>query len=98
MNPRESAIDGQRQSAGGQRLRSALIVVVAIGGSIAALVLLMNAIAPDLGNTELSGHGTTAMVLGIVFSLIVGIGLMGLVFYSSRRGYDERASGRDHLR
>lgn len=30
-----------------------------------------------------------AMTLGIVFSLIVGVGLMGLVFYSSRKGYDE---------
>jgi ABC-type multidrug transport system permease subunit len=29
------------------------------------------------------------MVLGIVFSLVVGIGLMALVFYSSRKGYDE---------
>jgi hypothetical protein len=34
-------------------------------------------------------NGYIAMTLGIVFSLIVGIGLMGLVFYSSRHGYDE---------
>jgi hypothetical protein len=26
-----------------------------------------------------------------VFSLVVGIGLMALVFYSSRKGYDEPA-------
>jgi hypothetical protein len=39
-----------------------------------------------------------AMGLGILFSIVVGSGLMALVFYSSRRGYDERASGRDHLR
>lgn len=30
-----------------------------------------------------------AMTLGVVFSLVVGIGLMTLVFYSSRAGYDE---------
>jgi hypothetical protein len=29
------------------------------------------------------------MWLGIVFSLVVGCGLMALVFYSSRHGYDE---------
>ena len=29
------------------------------------------------------------MALGIVFSLVVGVGLMALVFYSSRKGYDE---------
>ena len=28
------------------------------------------------------------MWLGIVFSIVVGCGLMALVFYSSRRGYD----------
>ena len=32
--------------------------------------------------------GYVAMWLGIVFSIIVGCGLMALVFYSSRRGYD----------
>jgi hypothetical protein len=35
--------------------------------------------------------GYVAMVLGIVFSLVIGIGLMALVFYSSRRGYDAAA-------
>jgi hypothetical protein len=33
--------------------------------------------------------GYVAMILGIVFSLIVGCGLMALLFYSSRHGYDE---------
>jgi hypothetical protein len=32
--------------------------------------------------------GYVAMWLGIVFSVVVGCGLMVLVFYSSRRGYD----------
>jgi hypothetical protein len=33
--------------------------------------------------------GYVAMTLGIVFSLLVGCGLMALLFYSSRHGYDE---------
>jgi len=33
--------------------------------------------------------GYVAMVLGIVFSLLIGCGLMALLFYSSRHGYDE---------
>lgn len=33
--------------------------------------------------------GYIAMTLGTVFSLIVGCGLMALLFYSSRHGYDE---------
>jgi hypothetical protein len=33
--------------------------------------------------------GYIAMTLGIVFSVVIGCGLMALVFYSSRHGYDE---------
>ena len=29
------------------------------------------------------------MALGVIFSLVVGVGLMTLIFYSSRKGYDE---------
>jgi len=44
---------------------------------------------PDV---QVSEQGYIAMALGIFFSLIVGVGLMTLVFYSSRAGYDERAN------
>lgn len=44
------------------------------------------ATGPDV---QVSGHGYIAMALGIFFSLVVGVGLMTLVFYSSRAGYDE---------
>ena len=40
-------------------------------------------------DVEMSGHGYAAMAIGIVASLVVGIGLMTLVFYSSRKGYDD---------
>jgi hypothetical protein len=43
----------------------------------------------QLGDVHMSWHGYAAMILGIVFSLLVGCGLMGLMFYSSRHGYDE---------
>jgi hypothetical protein len=41
--------------------------------------------------------GYVAMALGVVFSLLVGVGLMSLLFYSSRHGYDEPShlSGRE---
>jgi membrane protein DedA with SNARE-associated domain len=32
-----------------------------------------------------------ALALGTIFSLVVGCGLMALVFYSSRKGFDEAA-------
>jgi len=40
---------------------------------------------------DMPAEGYVAMWFGIAFSLVVGIGLMALVFYSSRRGYDEPA-------
>lgn len=40
-------------------------------------------------DVQMSAHGYIAMALGIFLSLAVGIGLMALVFYSSRHGYDE---------
>lgn len=39
--------------------------------------------------------GYLAMTLGVVFSLVVGCGLMALVFYSSRHGYDEPHQSED---
>lgn len=44
----------------------------------------------SVGDVSMSIHGWIAMGLGILFSLIVGIGLMGLVFYRARHGYDEQ--------
>ena len=43
-------------------------------------------------DVQMSGHGYAAMIIGVVMSLVVGIALMALVFYSSRKGYDEAAS------
>jgi hypothetical protein len=42
--------------------------------------------------TTMGFHGWLAMILGIVFTIIVGCGLMGLMFYSSRHGYDDAAA------
>lgn len=42
-------------------------------------------------DTKVPESGYVALVLGVVFSLVVGVGLMALVFYSSRKGYDEPA-------
>ena len=39
-------------------------------------------------NAELSTDGNIALTLGIVVSLVVGVGLMVLLFQSDRRGYD----------
>jgi hypothetical protein len=43
------------------------------------------------GDTEVPASGYVAMALGVIFSLAIGVGLMALLFYSSRKGYDEPA-------
>jgi len=45
----------------------------------------------NLEGPPIPPEGKIAMGLGIFFSLVVGCGLMALVFYSSRHGYDEVA-------
>lgn len=47
------------------------------------------------GDGPLPADFRIAMTLGTVFSLVVGIGLMALVFYSNRRGYDEPPTFRE---
>lgn len=63
---------------------------------VAVLVVLLGASAwfaydgLTVGDdTAVSDHAYIAMGLGIFFSLLIGVGLMILIFYSSRRGYDE---------
>jgi hypothetical protein len=34
-------------------------------------------------------HGYVAMALAVVLTFLLGGGLMGLAFYSSRHGYDD---------
>ncbi|GBD41976.1 hypothetical protein HRbin39_01363 [bacterium HR39] len=36
-------------------------------------------------------HGWIALALGALVTLLLGGGLMALVFHSARRGYDDRA-------
>lgn len=40
-------------------------------------------------SADVPASGYVAMALGVIVSLAVGFGLMALVFYSSRKGYDE---------
>ena len=61
---------------------------------VALLLILAAALAYAYSGLTAPGEpmpieGWIALSLGAVFSLIVGIGLMALLFYSSRRGYDE---------
>jgi hypothetical protein len=43
------------------------------------------------GDAVMSKHGWIALGLGTFFSVLIGCGLMALMFFSSRSGHDEVA-------
>jgi hypothetical protein len=60
-----------------------LLAILAAAGWYAYQGLTVDADVP------MSKHGYIAMGLGFFFTLVVGVGLMALLFYSSRAGYDQ---------
>lgn len=64
------------------------------------LIILLAALAfavyliSEIGAVEISVHGWIAMGLGLVLSLVLGVGLMMLAYHSHKRGYDDEAHAR----
>ena len=52
----------------------------------------------SIGDVQISTLGLIALGLGFGLSFLLGAGLMALMFFSSRRGYDERAHDADPTR
>lgn len=48
-----------------------------------------------LGGDPIPAYGWFAIAGGVFFSLLVGGGLMALIFYSNRHGYDDLGGGDD---
>ncbi|MDO9711025.1 hypothetical protein [Paracraurococcus lichenis] len=44
------------------------------------------------GEVEIGFHGVVAMLLGAVFTLLLAGGLVALMLFSRRRGYDDEAA------
>ena len=65
------------------------IAVTIAAGAILVVVVVIASLWSGLGESEISLAGWLAMALGVILTLGLGIGLMALVFISSRRGYDE---------
>jgi hypothetical protein len=81
--------DGNGSRRSGTGLGAWIIVVVLIALLAATAVLAYRGWM--LGNAEVPASGYIALALGVIFSLVIGVGLMALVFYSSRAGYDRPA-------
>jgi hypothetical protein len=65
-----------------------LVALLAAAGGVAWYVWR------ELGDVAMSAQGYAALALGVVVTLLLGVGLMWLVHFSHRRGFDDEA-GRD---
>jgi len=85
------AFAGWQSHIGAMRIVVGLIVF-ALLALLAAAIYYAYGIWTTLEAANLPVWMYVAMAGGVLFSLLVGCGLMALVFYSSRHGYDERAA------
>ena len=69
--------------------RRSIISLAVAGGSVTGVIAVIVGVWREIGDVQISTAGWVMMALGILATLFVGIGLMALVFISSRRGYDE---------
>ena len=68
------------------------LVIIPLAALLAASVWFALYAWTAIEGPPMPVEGHVAMWLGIVFSLVIGCGLMALVFYSSRHGYDDAAN------
>ena len=66
------------------------LIVVALMAMLVASLYYSYGLWTAAGTADLPPWIYGAMAGGVVFSLLVGCGLMTLVFYSSRYGYDDQ--------
>jgi hypothetical protein len=72
--------------------KGALFVVIVLVAILAVVLYSTANIWMSIGGGPgMNGNGVAALVIGGIGTLVLGGGLMALVFYSSRRGYDDAA-------
>jgi hypothetical protein len=70
----------------------AFLLTISLG---AILAVVMFGTLTEWDASAMSVHGWIALTLGTLLSLLLGGGLMALVFYSARKGYDDRIEVED---
>ena len=68
-------------------MKNAALLILVLG---VLLLLVLANVFTGFDASAMSLNGWIALGLGTFLSLALGIGLMALVFYSARRGYDDR--------
>jgi hypothetical protein len=71
------------------KLSRSWVAVAMASAVVLAVIAAIAGLWADIGESEISLAGWVAMGFGVIVTLALGIGLMALVFISSRRGYDD---------
>jgi len=75
-------------------MRIVLLMVALVGLLILSLSLAAY-LWWEMSEVDIGVHGLIALILGGVLSFALGGGLMALVFYSHKHGYDDRQNRAD---
>ncbi len=71
------------------------LLVLALGVILALSLSFAAYLWWEMSEVEISVNGLIALILGAVLSLAIGGGLMTLVFYSNKHGYDDHQNRPD---
>jgi hypothetical protein len=74
-----------------QKLSIGQYILLAVLFAMLVLAVMWAAFVWNTGENVMDKHGWIALGLGTFFSLLVGCGLMALMFFSSRSGHDDAA-------
>jgi hypothetical protein len=70
-----------------------VLIILALFALLGVAIWFAGASWVHLGGDAMPFYGYVAIAGGVLFSLLVGGGLMALVYYSNRHGYDDLSGG-----
>ena len=72
-------------------MKGTIALLLSLFGMLAAAAGFAWYVWREMGDVDIGTHGLIALALGASVTLALGGGLMWLVYFSHRRGYDDSA-------
>jgi hypothetical protein len=69
------------------------LIIIALFALLGSAIWFAGAVWLRLGGGDIPLYGYMAIGGGVLFSLLIGGGLMALMYYSHRHGYDDLGGG-----
>ena len=71
-------------------MKNSVILIVILLSILLAVIFFAISLWLKMSNIQISDNGVMAIFTGAFFTILLGIGLMSLTFFSSRSGIDEQ--------